>query len=335
MDTLSIALANLTSIPILVFIAAVLVSRFSPELKLPDSIYQFLAVFLLLGIGLKGGHAIKSAEGETLLWPALAALGLGIVIPFIAYGILRLTRRFSQVDSGSLAAHYGSTSLVTFAAGLVMLESLSIFVEPFTAALLAIMEVPGIVIGIYLGTRRSKAASTTAGPAPQVSRLATIKEIFLSKTVFLLLLGLLVGFLAPEASFVRVSPFFVALEPGILVLFLLQLGLMVGSRLDTLRSAGPWLPVFALIMPLIGGSLGAFTGIAVGMSVGGATMLAILTASASYIAAPAAVSLAMPKANLPVALAASLGITFPFNLLIGLPLYVAAATIWKAVLGGA
>ena len=136
MDTLSIALANLTSIPILVFIAAVLVSRFSPELKLPDSIYQFLAVFLLLGIGLKGGHAIKSAEGETLLWPALAALGLGIVIPFIAYGILRLTRRFSQVDSGSLAAHYGSTSLVTFAAGLVMLESLSIFVEPFTAALL-------------------------------------------------------------------------------------------------------------------------------------------------------------------------------------------------------
>jgi len=341
-DTLALAVANLTSIPVLVFLAAVLISRFSPELKLPDAIYQFLAVFLLLGIGIKGGNAIKSAEGAELLWPAVAAFGLGIVIPLIAYGLLRIRRRFSQVDAGSLAAHYGSTSLVTFAAALVMLESLSIFVEPYTAALLAIMEVPGIVMGVYLGTRRPRVRRTAgAAVAPPVddadsrpaTRAETFKEILLAKTVFFLILGLVVGVVAPEESFIKVEPFFVGLQPGILVLFLLQLGLMVGSRLGALRQGGLWLPVFAVVMPLIAGTIGAFTGVALGMSVGGATMLAVLCASASYIAAPAAVSLAMPKANLTLALAATLGITFPFNLLFGLPIYVALAEFFAGVLG--
>ena len=326
----------------LVFLAAVLVSRFSPELKLPDAIYQGLAVFLLLGIGIKGGHSIKSAEGTDLLWPALAALGLGLVIPFIAYGLLRATRHFSRVDAGSLSAHYGSTSLVTFAAGLVMLESLSIFVEPYTAALLAIMEIPGIVVGVYLGTRRGRIRPPVDArgwelsgdePVSASRRRETITEILLGKTVFLLLLGLVVGFVAPEASFEKVEPFFVGLQPGILVLFLLQLGLMVGARLGELRSGGWWLPAFALVMPLLTGTIGAFVGTAIGMSVGGATMIAILCASASYIAAPAAVSLAMPKANLGLALAASLGITFPFNLLVGLPLYVALAQFFAGSLG--
>ena len=341
MDTLALAITNLTSIPVLVFVAAVIVSRFSPDLKLPDAIYQALAVFLLLGIGMKGGHSIKSAEGTELLWPALAALALGIVIPFIAYGLLRLTRHFSRVDSGSLAAHYGSTSLVTFAAGLVMLESLSIFVEPFTAALLAIMEIPGIVMGVDLGTRRMRARLPVDArgvdlsadePVSKSRRRETFREILLGKTVFLLLLGLVVGFVAPEASFLKVEPFFVVLQPGILVLFLLQLGLMVGARLGDLKSGGWWLPAFAIVMPILAGTLGAFTGVAAGMSVGGATMLAVLCASASYIAAPAAVSLAMPKANLGLALAASLGITFPFNLLVGLPLYVALAEFFTTAL---
>ena len=341
MDTLAIAIANLTSIPVLVFIAAVLVARFSPDLKLPDAIYQFLAVFLLLGIGIKGGFSIKSAEGAELLWPALAALALGIVIPLIAYGLVRLTRHFSRADSGSLAAHYGSTSLVTFAAGLVMLESLSIFVEPFTAALLAIMEIPGIVVGVYLGTRRLRARLPVDSrgadlsddePVSKSRRRETFKEILLGKTVFLLLLGLVVGFVAPEASYLSVAPFFVALQPGMLVFFLLQLGLMVGARLQDLRSGGFWLPAFAIVMPILAGTLGAFTGVAVGMSVGGATMLAILSASASYIAAPAAVSLAMPKANLGMALAAALGITFPFNLLVGLPLFVGLAEFFTTAL---
>jgi hypothetical protein len=200
-----------------------------------------------------------------------------------------------------------------------MLESLKIFVEPYTAALLAIMEIPGIIVGIYLGTRGPR-AGMEASPLG-----ATLKEVLLGKTVLLLVAGLAVGFVAPESSFVKVEPFFVALQPGVLVLFLLQLGFIVGSKLGSVVKAGAWLPVFAILMPLVGGTLGAVVGSAVGMSVGGATMLAILCASASYIAAPAAVGLAMPTANLSLALTASLGITFPFNLIVGLPLYLAVA----------
>jgi len=324
MDTLSLAWSNLTSIPVLIFLLAIVASRISESVRLPDSIYQGIAIFLLLGIGLKGGHAIKIADHSDVVGPALAALSLGILIPFIAYWLLTATRRFSQVDRGSLAAHYGSTSLVTFTAALVMLESIGMFVEPFVAALLAIMEIPGIVVGVYLGTRGTRGIS---------SRRETFKEIFFGKTVFLLIAGLVVGFVAPSASYEKVEPFFVALQPGILALFLLQLGVMVGSRLESLRDGGVWLPVFALVMPIIGGMLGSFSGVALGMSIGGATMLAVLAASASYIAAPAAVSLAMPKANLSISLSASLGMTFPFNLIVGLPLYLGLATWFTEVLG--
>ncbi|MFZ4079211.1 MAG: sodium-dependent bicarbonate transport family permease [Microbacteriaceae bacterium] len=324
MDTLAIAWSNLTSIPVLIFLLAIVASRISESVKLPDSIYQGIAIFLLLGIGLKGGHAIKVADHSDVICPAVGALALGIVIPLLAYWLLTLTRRFSQVDRGSLAAHYGSTSLVTFTAGLVMLESIGMFVEPFVAALLAIMEIPGIVVGVYLGTRGTTGVS---------SKRETFKEIFFGKTVFLLIAGLVVGFVAPEASYEKVEPFFVALQPGILALFLLQLGVMVGSRLESLREGGWWLPVFAIVMPVVGGTLGALTGVALGMSVGGATMLAVLAASASYIAAPAAISLAMPNANLSISLSASLGMTFPFNLIVGLPLYLALATWFSEVLG--
>jgi hypothetical protein len=205
-----------------------------------------------------------------------------------------------------------------------MLESIGMFVEPYVAALLAIMEIPGIVVGVYLGTR---------GTAGVASKRETFKEIFFGKTVFLLIAGLIVGFVAPQASYEKVEPFFVALQPGILALFLLQLGVMVGSRLESLREDGWWLPVFALVMPVVGGTLGAFSGVALGMSIGGATMLAVLAASASYIAAPAAVSLAMPKAHLSISLSASLGMTFPFNLIVGLPLYLALSTWFTEVLG--
>ena len=317
MDTLSLAAANLLSIPVLAFVLAVIAARVRSDIRLPDAVYQGITIFLLVGIGIKGGHAIKATEGLDLLFPSLAALGLGIIIPLIAYGLLSATKRFSRADKGSLAAHYGSTSLVTFAAGLAMLESVKVFVEPYVATLLAIMEIPGIIVGIYLGAR---ASSDSVGAHPVRS---TLREVLLGKTVFLLVGSLIAGFIAPESSFTKVEPFFVALQPGVLALFLLQLGFIVGSRLGTLREVGLWLPAFALVMPLIAGSLGAVTGSLIGMSVGGATMLAVLSASASYIAAPAAVGIALPRANLSVALTASLGITFPFNLLIGLPLYLA------------
>lgn len=325
MDSLPLALANLTSIPVLVFVAAVIAARLHTDIRLPDAVYQGITIFLLVGIGIKGGHALKETSGEELLLPGLTALGLGIILPFLAFGLLSLSKKVTRIEKGSLAAHYGSTSLVTFTAGLVMLESLKIYVEPYTAALLAIMEIPGIIVGIYLGTRAPR-GSGEAGEADGRTPLgATLKEVLLGKTVLLLVVGLAVGVIAPESSFTKVEPFFVALQPGVLVLFLLQLGFIVGSKLGSVVTSGLWLPIFALLMPLVAGTLGVLVGSAAGMSVGGATMLAILCASASYIAAPAAVGLAMPCANLSLALTASLGITFPFNLIVGLPLYLAVA----------
>lgn len=326
MDSLSIAVANLTSIPALIFVIAVIAAVLKTDIRLPEPIYQAIAIFLLLGIGLKGGHALKASGGTEFLGPALAALALGILIPLIAYGLLRVSKKISHIDRASLAAHYGSTSLVTFTAALVMLESLKIFVEPYLAALLAIMEIPGIIVGILLGTR----AMRMSEPHSRFSE--SLREVLLGKTVLVLVAGLAVGFVAPESSFAKVEPFFVELQPGILVLFLLQLGFLVGSRLKSLKEVGIWLPVFAVVMPIIGGALGATVGTLIGLGVGGATMLAVLCASASYIAAPAAVEIAMAKANLSISLAASLGITFPFNLLVGLPVYLWLATTLGNVL---
>ena len=316
----SLALGNLLSIPVIVFLLAVLATRLKSGVQLPEAIYQGITIFLLIGIGLKGGHAIKSANGETLALPAVVALALGIAIPILAYLLLKISRKISRIDRASLAAHYGSTSLVTFSAGLVTLESLKVFVEPYVATLLAIMEIPGIIVGIYLGTRGDKSDGNRARIAE------TIREVFLGRTVTLLVGGLVAGYFAPEQSFNKVQPFFVDLQPGILVLFLLQLGVIVGSRIKSITSLGWALPIFGIAMPLIGGSLGATAGVLAGMSPGGATMLAILTASASYIAAPAAVGIAMPDANLGLALSASLGITFPFNLLFGIPIYLEIST---------
>lgn len=315
----NLALDNLLSIPVLVFLLAVLATSLKTEIKLPDAVYQAITVFLLVGIGLKGGHALKSTGGHEFLLPAIAAFSLGIVIPLVAYLLLKTSKRLSTTDRSSIAAHYGSTSLVTFSAGLVMLESLKVFVEPYLASLLAIMEVPGIIVGIYLGTRKGQ------GSASGTRLRETLREVFLGRTVVLLVGGLLAGYLAPEQSFAKIEPFFVVLQPGVLVLFLLQLGAIVGSRLSSIKTAGWVIPVFGVLMPIIGGTLGACVGVMIGMSVGGATMLAVLAASASYIAAPAAVGIALPEANLGLALSASLGITFPFNLLVGIPLYLTIA----------
>lgn len=321
MDTLHIAIANLLSVPVLAFVIGLVAARLKFPVQLPDAVYQGITIFLLLGIGLKGGHALRITGGGEFVAPAFATLALGLVIPLIAFGLVSLGKRLTGDDRASLAAHYGSTSLVTFSAGLVMLESLSVTVEPYVATLLAIMEIPGIIVGVGLGLWVTRNRNDGVGSIGE-----TLREVFLGKTVLLLVGGLLIGFAAPLSSFEKVQPFFVDLQPGILVLFLLQLGGIVGSRLDSLKEAGLWLPTFGIVMPVIGGALGAVTGTLIGMSVGGATMLAVLTASASYIAAPAAVSVALPKANLGVALTASLGITFPFNLLVGLPLYLAIST---------
>lgn len=312
-SSFDVAVSNLTSVAVLVFAFGFLAARIKSDVRLPEPIYQIISIYLLLGIGLKGGHALHDVSLDEFLLPAVGTIAIGILIPIIAFFTLKWIRTLSALDRGALAAHYGSTSLVTFSAGLLFLENNFIEVEAFATALLTLLEIPGLIIGIYLGTRHNEV---------KVPWRATLLEVLLGKTVLLLAGGLLVGSITSDAGYEKVAPFFVDLQNGILVLFLLHLGFLAGSNWIEIKRVGLPVVVFGITFPLISGTIGAGVGTLTGLSIGGSAILGLLAASASYIAAPAAVTVAMPKANASLALISSIGITFPFNLLLGIPIYL-------------
>ena len=315
-ESLELALANLTSVSVLVFALGFIAARFKSDIRIPEQVYQIISVYLLFGIGLKGGVSLSNSTGTGIVAPLIVTIALGTLIPFLAFLALKFVKRLNEVDRGAISAHYGSTSLVTFTAALVFLENAKISYEGFATTLLTVMEVPGIIVGIFLATRHL---------SREVSWAESLKEIVLGKTVILLVGGLLIGALSGEAGYERVTPFFVDLLPGILALFLMHLGFLAGAQAEAVKEVGIGLGVFAILFPIFAGTLGVFAGSIAGLSVGGATVLGILCASASYIAAPAAVQIAVPEANPSLSITASLAITFPFNLIVGIPLLKAVA----------
>ena len=320
-QSLSNALGNLTSVSVLVFILGFIAARFKSDIRIPDPVYQIISVYLLFGIGLKGGVSLRHSTVTGLAKPVVATLILGCIIPALAFFVLKFIKSLSEIDRGAIAAHYGSTSLVTFTAALVFLDNAKIEYEGFATALLTIMEIPGIIIGIFLATRHLNR---------QLSWSISLKEIVLGKTIILLVGGLVVGAISGDAGYARVEPFFVNLLPGILALFLMHLGYLAGQRIHVIKETGAGLFAFAILFPLISGSLGVIGGYLAGLSVGGATVLGVLSASASYIAAPAAVGIALPEANPSLSITSSLGITFPFNLTVGIPIFY---TFAQALIG--
>jgi hypothetical protein len=312
-----IAQSSLTSVSVLVFILGFIAARFKSDIRIPDAVYQVISVYLLFGIGLKGGVSLSNSDANSILRPLLVTFGLGCLVPLLAFIALSRIRRLSEIDRGAIAAHYGSTSLVTFTAALVLLENLNRPYEGFATTLLAMMEIPGIVIGIFLATRHLNR---------KVAWSTSLKEIIFGKTIILLIGGLIIGAISGSAGYDKVTPFFVNLLPGVLALFLMHLGYLAGSQIKALREVGVGLFIFAIAFPLFAGTLGVFGGVVAGLSVGGATVLGVLCASASYIAAPAAVQVALPEANPSLSITASLGVTFPFNLIAGIPIFYFIAT---------
>lgn len=305
-----LAQANLTQPAVLCFALGALATALRSDLRLPEQVYQLLSIYLLFAIGLKGGVALSESSPGELWKPALAAIALGIIIPFAAYAILRL--KFGVADAAGIAAHYGSVSAVTFTAGLAFVERAGHQPEGFLPALVAVMEVPGILVALLIARARS-AGEGSLGQA--------MLEVASGKSILLLLGGLLIGAFAGVQGTAPVKPFFVDLFPGMLALFLLELGSVAARRAADLRRAGPFLAGFALVAPVVFGTLGVLAGLAAGMSTGGATVMGVLAGSASYIAAPAAVRIALPEANPGLYLTAALAITFPFNLIAGIPLF--------------
>lgn len=313
-SSLSLALANLTSPPVLAFAIGILAVWLKADLRLPDAAYQAITMYLLLAVGLKGGVALRASEPTDVVLPAAMAIALGVAIPIAAFGLLRVVTRLPPIDRGAIAAHYGSTSLVTFTAALAFLDAAGIRFEGYVATLLALLEIPGIIVGLLLAQRGRDGRSIDG---------ASLREVLAGRSVLLLAGGLIIGVITGPTGYARTEPFFGALFTGVLTLFLLEMGALAGRRLPDVRSAGLGLIGFAVLFPVMAGTVGVLGGLVAGMDAGGAAVLGVLCASASYIAAPAAVRLALPEANPAYYLTASLGITFPFNLIVGIPMYVA------------
>ena len=301
---------NLTSPAVLAFALGFLAIRVHGNLRLPEQIATFLSTYLLLAIGIKGGLRLRDAALADMWAPVIAVLALGVITPLVTFVVARRFLRFEVANAASLAAHFGSVSAVTFTAAETFARSAGTLEEGFLPALVAILEIPGIVIALLLASRHS--ASSKMKDA--------IHEVLTGKSILLLIGGLVIGSLGAETAVAKVEPFFIDLFPGLLCLFLLDLGSLAAERFAEVRRAGVRLIVVAVTLPVIFGSIGVVLGNASGLSTGGAMVLGIMAASASYIAAPAAVRVALPEADLGLSLGVAIGVTFPFNLIVGIPL---------------
>ncbi|RZI46612.1 sodium-dependent bicarbonate transport family permease [Candidatus Finniella inopinata] len=311
---------NLLSPMVLAFFLGVMAVWAKSDLQLPEGLYASLSMYLLLALGLKGGAYLSQTSFNIIGVPAAMTLLLGMVLPVIAYVIAHFIGRFSQADSAALAAHYGSVSVVTFMACEVFVETLGTPGEGFMAALVAILEIPGIIIALLLAEHRP-------GVKQESSLWQRLEGILFSKSILLLLGGLLIGFISGKPGLEKISPFFIAPFQGVLVLFMLDMGLVAGERLNDLKQVKGFLFVYAFLIPILNGALGVYGGYLAGLSLGGATILGAMSASASYIAAPAAVRVSIPDANPVYYLTSAIALTFPFNLAFGIPLYYQFA-VW-------
>lgn len=302
--------------PILLFFILGIVAGLSrSELRLPGQVYELISIILLLAIGLKGGIELAATPLLQLLPQIGGVMVMGVALPLIAFPALKHLGRLSRADAASIAAHYGSVSVGTYAVAAAYLNTHAISYEAHMPLLLVILEVPAIVVGVWLAK----------GAAARANWKSLSHEIFTGKGILLLLGGLAIGWAAGKEGVSSIEPLFFDAFKGVLALFLLEMGIITAAKLADLKRYGAFLVIFAIAMPLISAVIGCAIGTAFSLSVGGTALLATLAASASYIAVPAAMRISVPEANPSLSLTASLGITFPFNVLVGIPLYLQMA----------
>lgn len=330
MDTIEIIRSNLLSPLVLAFVLGVVATLIKSEVEIPEPVIKAISVYLLFSIGLSGGVELAGATLSEFLLPALATIALAIAVPTWCYLILRGPGKFDIPNAAGIAAHYGSVSSVTFVAAISFVERLpegqNTF-EAFIPALAALMEW-GIVVALFIGRWRMGASQNLDTPLHRV-----IRDTLTGRSVVLLLGGLLIGMIIGEQGFTRIKPLYGDLFRGVLVFFLIEMGMLAGRQLRDFVKVGPFMAVFGTVMPLVHGIIGTSLGLLAGLSPSGAFILGTITASASYIDAPAAVRATFPQANPSVYLTSSLGITLPVNLIIGLPLYYEYARWLGAALG--
>ena len=319
-EVLSSVAANLLSPAVLFFALGVVATLVKSDLKFPEPLYVGLTIYLLVAIGFKGGVALSEAGIQRAWLPGLCAMLLGACIPLWTYPLIRFVGRLPAVDAAAISAHYGSVSAVTFIAATNYLRSVQAPFPEYASAFLAVMEAPAILVGVVLG----KIAGPRSGGMASVMARA-VHEAATGRSVLLLVGALVAGWASGKKGGDTTAGFFVAPFQGVLALFLLEMGMVAARRFGDLRKVGPFLLVFGVLAPVVNGAAGAWIGGRLGIGTGGAMLMATLAASASYIAAPAAMRLSLPQANPTLYLTSALGITFPFNITIGLPLYLEMA----------
>jgi hypothetical protein len=322
---LALAADNLLS-PIILFFALGLLAAFArSDLSIPEAIAKGMSIYLLFAIGFKGGVSVADhGIDQTLLLSLVAGLILSFAIPLIAFALLRAMTRLDVTDAAAVAGHYGSISIVTFVAATSVIGSAGLTSEGYMVAVAAVMEAPAILSALWLIARFGKSSAEMEE--------GLMREILLNGSIVLLVGSFLIGWITGAEGMAMISPLIVAPFQGVLCLFLLDMGLVAGRGLREARGVlTPGVFLFGVIMPPIGASLGLMAGLLLGLSTGGVVLFMTLCASASYIAVPAAMRVALPEANPSVYLTLSLGVTFPFNLTLGIPLYLAVAS---AVTGG-
>ena len=314
--------SNLLIPAVLFFALGILAHLIRSDLKLPGDLAKGLSIYLLLGVGLHGGMELAKADFGSAVEAVIAAFALGIILPLIAYGILRWLGRIDTLYSAAIAAHYGSVSAGTFLTALAFMQTQNIAHETYPVIMLAIMESPAVIIGLLLAKLARRGEAQNGGAS--VGHL--VRDAFTNGSVVLLFGGIVVGAIATPVSLQKVMPFYDAIFMGVLSLFLLEMGMEAAKRLGEFGRVGLFLTGFGIVMPLIGAVFGLATGhYLLGFSPGGTALVAILAASASYIAVPSAMRLAIPEANPSFYLTLALGVTFPFNVIVGIPLYYQAA----------
>ena len=324
------SLSSLLLPAVLFFALGVIARLIKSDLRFPPDLAKVLSIYLLMAIGLHGGYELAKADIVVAFQSIIWALVLGFTLPIIGYLALVATRKVNPLDAAAISAHYGSVSAGTFLTAIAYLDNLNIQYETYPLIMLAVMESPAIVVGLILAAKARHSIAVRNGTnktaaensEEQGSFKEMLRDAFTNGSVVILIGSMIIGAVAAPSGMEKLKPFIDDIFMGVLCLFLFDMGMVAARRIGDFKKVGVLLAAFGVVMPLIGGVIGVYVGAnMLDFSVGGATLVGVLGASASYIAVPPAMRLAIPEANPSFYLTLSLGITFPFNVIIGIPLY--------------
>lgn len=342
MDILGLIQSNLLTPIVLFFIFGIIAARIKSDLKIPDAISEFLPIYLLAAIGLHGGIEMRNTGFETMLVPMLVAIGLSLLFTLNHYQILRHLGKFNLFDSYALASTYGAVGAVTFSVGLSFLKNQGVTSEGFLAAVLAVLEPVAFILAIFLTnmavSKQIKTKKESIGEISDseiemgISETKTnlkqvLHESITGKAIVILLGSIIIGYMIGEEGFSSISIVFDELFTGAIVIFLIEMGIIAGQRLDDIKKVGIFLIAFSIILPTFNGIVGVLVATAIGLSLGGSVMFGLLLASASFIAAPAVLRHAIPQAKPSLYITSALGITFPYNIIVLLPIMFMISSI--------